>query len=77
LTESAVISYLSKSCQTVKQNKNNCLELLEQTYELLNAILIIHIKATEELSPTMLHHIGKFTEYVACLVQTVAMAQYY
>lgn len=38
---------------------------------MLNAILTIHIKATEELSPTMLHHIGKFTEYVACLVQTV------
>jgi hypothetical protein len=40
---------------------------MEQTYELLNAILIVHIESdTGELSPSVLTHIGKFTEYVAC-----------
>jgi hypothetical protein len=54
--------------QTVKQNKNNCTELLEQTYKLLNAILMAHVKTGGELPPSVLHHIGKFTEYVACPV---------
>ncbi|KAJ7892169.1 hypothetical protein B0H13DRAFT_1886907 [Mycena leptocephala] len=30
---------------TVRQNKNDCNELLEQTYELLNAILMVHINS--------------------------------
>jgi hypothetical protein len=42
---------------------------MEQTYELLNAILIVHIKSDTggELPPSVLTHIGNFTEYVACL----------
>ncbi|KAJ7920300.1 hypothetical protein B0H13DRAFT_2268267 [Mycena leptocephala] len=37
---------------------------MEQTYELLNAILIVHIKSDMggELPPSVLTHIGKFTE---------------
>ncbi|KAJ7841861.1 hypothetical protein B0H13DRAFT_1910051 [Mycena leptocephala] len=37
---------------------------MEQTYELLNAILIVHIKSDTggELPPSVLTHIGKFTE---------------
>jgi hypothetical protein len=56
--------------QTIKQNKNNCTELLEQTYKLLNAVLMVHIKSHTggELPPSVVNHIGKFTEYVTCLV---------
>ncbi|KAJ7799786.1 hypothetical protein B0H13DRAFT_1932952 [Mycena leptocephala] len=56
-----------QSWQTVKQNKNECSQLMEQTYELLNAILIVHIKSDTggALPPSVLNHIGKFTEYVA------------
>ncbi|KAJ7915956.1 hypothetical protein B0H13DRAFT_1871573 [Mycena leptocephala] len=55
---------LSKKVQTVRQNKNDCTQLLEQTYILLNAILTVHIKSETgvELSPSILTHIGKFTE---------------
>ncbi|KAJ6564575.1 hypothetical protein B0H19DRAFT_1068111 [Mycena capillaripes] len=50
--------------QTVKQHKNDCAQLMEQTHELLNAIIIAHIKSDTggELSPTLLRHVGKFTE---------------
>jgi hypothetical protein len=48
----------------IKQNKDECTQLLEQTYELLNAILMVHIKSETgpELPPSVLSHIGKFTE---------------
>ncbi|KAF7359663.1 hypothetical protein MVEN_00690400 [Mycena venus] len=55
---------LLKNIETVKQNKNNCVVLMEQTYELLNAIIILHIKSETggELPPITLKHIGNFTE---------------
>ncbi|KAJ7824281.1 hypothetical protein B0H13DRAFT_1919230 [Mycena leptocephala] len=55
---------LLKNMQAVKQNKNECTQLMEQTYELLNAILIVHIKSDTggELPPSVLTHIEKFTE---------------
>jgi hypothetical protein len=58
---------LNQPLQTVNQNKNECSQLMEQIYELLNAILIAHIKSDKgaELPPSVLTHIGKSTEYVA------------
>ncbi|KAJ7907812.1 hypothetical protein B0H13DRAFT_1879263 [Mycena leptocephala] len=55
---------LLKNMQTVRQNKNDCTQLLEQSYELLNAILMVHINSDTgvELPPSVLIHIGKFTE---------------
>ncbi|KAJ7907806.1 hypothetical protein B0H13DRAFT_1879258 [Mycena leptocephala] len=55
---------LLKNMQTVRRNKNDCAQLLEQTYELLNAILMVHINSPTggELPPSVLAHIGKFTE---------------
>ncbi|KAJ7914790.1 P-loop containing nucleoside triphosphate hydrolase protein [Mycena leptocephala] len=46
---------LLKNMQAVKQNKNECTQLMEQTYELLNAILIVHIKSDTggELPPRL------------------------
>ncbi|KAJ7914454.1 hypothetical protein B0H13DRAFT_1872983 [Mycena leptocephala] len=50
--------------ETIKQNKNICTELLEQTYKLLNAVLMVHVKSDTggELPPSVLSHIGKFME---------------
>ncbi|KAJ7896980.1 hypothetical protein B0H13DRAFT_1884747 [Mycena leptocephala] len=55
---------LLKNMEMVKQNKNECTQLLEQTYELLNTILMVHITSDMggELPPNVLKHIGKFTE---------------
>jgi hypothetical protein len=53
------------SIQTVKGNKNDCVQLMEQTDELLNAIIHFHIQSDTggELPPHVLNHIGNFTEY--------------
>ncbi|KAJ6779241.1 hypothetical protein DFH09DRAFT_1404937 [Mycena vulgaris] len=50
--------------QTVKQNKSDCAQLLEQTYGLLYAIVSLHMKPETgpDLSPSMLNHLGKFTD---------------
>ncbi|KAJ7800129.1 hypothetical protein B0H13DRAFT_1932770 [Mycena leptocephala] len=55
---------LLKKIQTIKQNKNDCTELLEDAYKLLNAVLMVHLRLDtgEALPPSMLSHIGKFTE---------------
>ncbi|KAJ6559409.1 hypothetical protein DFH09DRAFT_514520 [Mycena vulgaris] len=61
------ISNTSKSLltavQTVKQNKSDCTQLLEQTYGLLCAIVSLHTKAETglDLTPSMLKNLGKFT----------------
>ncbi|KAJ7620680.1 hypothetical protein DFH06DRAFT_1305933, partial [Mycena polygramma] len=53
-----------ESSQTIKQNKDECAHLLEQTHELLNAVLITYIKSDTgvDLAPTVLNQIGKFTQ---------------
>ncbi|KAJ7839758.1 hypothetical protein B0H13DRAFT_1911078 [Mycena leptocephala] len=55
---------LLKNVQTIKQNKNDCTELLEEAYELINAVLMVHLKSDTggALPPSMLSHIGKFTD---------------
>jgi hypothetical protein len=66
----AMTADLNELSQTIKQNKNICTELLEQTYKLLNAVLMVHVKSDTggELPPSVLSHVGKFMEYVACHV---------
>ncbi|KAJ7339154.1 P-loop containing nucleoside triphosphate hydrolase protein [Mycena albidolilacea] len=53
-----------KRNQTVRKNKKTSIDLMEQTHELLNAIIIHHIKSETGgvLPPRVLNHIGKFTE---------------
>jgi hypothetical protein len=60
---------LNQPPQTVRQNKTKCTQLMQETYQLINAILMVHIKSETgaELPPSVLTHIGKFTEYVAYL----------
>jgi hypothetical protein len=43
---------------------------MEQAHELLNAIIIVHLKSDTggELPPHVLKHIGLFTECLACLL---------
>ncbi|KAJ7839753.1 hypothetical protein B0H13DRAFT_1911075 [Mycena leptocephala] len=56
---------ISNTTQSLLQHiQNDCTELLEQTYQLLNAIMMVHIKSDTggELPPSVLNHIGKFTE---------------
>ncbi|KAJ7681015.1 hypothetical protein DFH06DRAFT_1290675 [Mycena polygramma] len=68
--------YLLKNIESLKQNPGECLNLLEQTYKLLNAILIAHIKSETggELPPSVLNHIWQFTETIH-KVQTFIEAQ--
>ncbi|KAJ7695810.1 hypothetical protein B0H16DRAFT_1842494 [Mycena metata] len=58
------IQSLLKLVQTIKQDKNECAELMEQTHELLNAIITTYIKSNTgaELPPSTLNQIVKFTE---------------
>ncbi|KAJ7839687.1 hypothetical protein B0H14DRAFT_3697416 [Mycena olivaceomarginata] len=59
-----------KNIETVKQNKDDCVELLEQTHKFLTVIIGLYIKSETGagLPPDVLHHIGKFTQYLACLI---------
>ncbi|KAJ7880165.1 P-loop containing nucleoside triphosphate hydrolase protein [Mycena leptocephala] len=55
---------LLKCIQTVKENKDDCSFLMEQAHELLNAVIIAHVKSDTgaELPPSVLNQIGIFTE---------------
>ncbi|KAJ7308748.1 hypothetical protein DFH08DRAFT_823777 [Mycena albidolilacea] len=55
---------LLKNIETVKKNKTTCVELMEQTHELLNTVIILHVKSEtgRVLPPSVLNQIGKFTE---------------
>ncbi|KAJ6556303.1 hypothetical protein B0H19DRAFT_1262384 [Mycena capillaripes] len=57
---------LLKYIQTVKQNKDECIHLMEETYQLLEVIICVHINSDTggELPPSTLNHIGNFTQYV-------------
>ncbi|KAJ7806230.1 hypothetical protein B0H14DRAFT_2610566 [Mycena olivaceomarginata] len=54
---------LLKNIQTINKHKEDCIQLLEQIHKLLDAIMILHIKADAELPIEVLDHVGKFTEY--------------
>ncbi|KAJ7712663.1 hypothetical protein B0H14DRAFT_3637647 [Mycena olivaceomarginata] len=62
--------------QAVKQNKDSCVQLMEQTYTLINAIIVVHGSATSGvLPPTILENIGKFTEHTLHKIHTFVEAQ--
>ncbi|KAJ7479550.1 hypothetical protein FB451DRAFT_1365343 [Mycena latifolia] len=50
--------------QHVKKNKEDCIQLLENVYQLLCAIVNLHITSETKgnLPPATLDHVGKFTE---------------
>ncbi|KAJ7764797.1 P-loop containing nucleoside triphosphate hydrolase protein, partial [Mycena metata] len=55
---------LLKMVQTIKQDKNECAELMEQTHVILNAIIGIYVKLDTglELPPSTLNEIANFTQ---------------
>ncbi|KAJ6460470.1 hypothetical protein C8R47DRAFT_1160868 [Mycena vitilis] len=55
---------LAKCIQTIKYNKNDCIQLLEQVYQLLTTITVLHIGSDNngELPPDVIHNVAKFTE---------------
>ncbi|KAJ7707936.1 P-loop containing nucleoside triphosphate hydrolase protein [Mycena metata] len=55
---------LLKLVQTIKQDKNECAELMEQTHNILNAIIGVYVKSDTgiELPPSTLHEIADFTQ---------------
>ncbi|KAJ6563944.1 hypothetical protein B0H19DRAFT_1067550 [Mycena capillaripes] len=56
--------FVAYSGQTVKQNKDDCCDLMERTHQLLHAIIALHMESDTggELSPTALNHIATFTQ---------------
>ncbi|KAJ7446964.1 hypothetical protein FB451DRAFT_1188474 [Mycena latifolia] len=55
---------LITAVQNVKKNKEDCSQLLENVYQLLCAIVNLHVKSETKgnLPPATLHHVGKFME---------------
>ncbi|KAJ6533566.1 hypothetical protein B0H19DRAFT_1080984 [Mycena capillaripes] len=55
---------LANTLQNVNRNKEDCIQLVEQTHGLLDAIITVHLdpKTGAELPPSVLSQIGKFTE---------------
>ncbi|KAJ7442413.1 hypothetical protein FB451DRAFT_1440110 [Mycena latifolia] len=64
--------------ESVRQNKNDCVQLMEQIHTLLYAIISLHVKSETEgvLSPEMLYHLGKFTETLHKIHTFVEAQQY-
>ncbi|KAJ7127465.1 hypothetical protein C8R43DRAFT_1028075 [Mycena crocata] len=50
--------------QSVKQNENECLQLMEQIHTVLYAIIDLHVDSDtgNDVPPILLKHIGQFTE---------------
>ncbi|KAJ7695872.1 hypothetical protein B0H16DRAFT_1706483 [Mycena metata] len=55
--------YISQK-NTIKQDKNECAELMEQTHNILNAIIGVYVKSDTgiELPPSTLNEIANFTQ---------------
>ncbi|KAJ6550860.1 P-loop containing nucleoside triphosphate hydrolase protein [Mycena vulgaris] len=54
---------LLSSVQTVKKNKNECIELMEKIHEVVYVVIDLHVKSGgEELPSTILNQMGEFTE---------------
>jgi hypothetical protein len=55
---------LTNTHQTIKKNKDVCVEMLEQIHQLLYAIIQVYITSNTEgeLTPKMLDNLGQFAE---------------
>ncbi|KAJ6538063.1 hypothetical protein B0H19DRAFT_1079138 [Mycena capillaripes] len=62
---------LLKNVQLIKKNKRDCIQLLQQAQELLDAVITAHIASNTagELPPDVLSRIGKFTEHILAFVE--------
>ncbi|KAF7362924.1 ATPase-AAA-core domain-containing protein [Mycena venus] len=61
---SNTVSSLLTAVQNVRQNKAECIGMMEHIHKLLYSIICLHISSDTgaELSPSNLQHLGKFTE---------------
>lgn len=55
----------NRESQNTKKNKDECIQLTENIHQVLFVIISLHIKSeiAGSLTPAILLHIGKFTEY--------------
>ncbi|KAJ6574255.1 hypothetical protein B0H19DRAFT_1063240 [Mycena capillaripes] len=55
---------LLNCAENIKRNKDDCIQLMEQTHLLLHAIITLHLKSDMggELPPSTLKHLGKLAE---------------
>ncbi|KAJ7458105.1 hypothetical protein FB451DRAFT_1508460 [Mycena latifolia] len=62
---------LITAVQNVKKNKEDCIQLLENVYQLLCAIVNLHINSESKgnLPPATLDHVGKFMEHIHTFVE--------
>ncbi|KAJ7873953.1 hypothetical protein B0H13DRAFT_1894777 [Mycena leptocephala] len=63
-TIQSVVKYIQIGILDCETNKDDCTSLLEQAHELLNAIIIVHVKSDTgvELPPSVLKQLMMFTE---------------
>ncbi|KAJ7610667.1 hypothetical protein DFH06DRAFT_1308663 [Mycena polygramma] len=63
-TTRSLVKTIESLSQIIKQNKETCIQLLQQTHELLNAILVTYVKSNTgaDLPPGVLGQMAKFTE---------------
>ncbi|KAF7346842.1 hypothetical protein MSAN_01823400 [Mycena sanguinolenta] len=63
---SNTVASLLELIQNVKQNKRECVQLLENINQVLYAIIELHVKSetTGSLPPEMTYHVGKFTKTI-------------
>ncbi|KAJ6470389.1 hypothetical protein C8R45DRAFT_937301 [Mycena sanguinolenta] len=68
---SNTVASLLKLVQNVKQNRKECAELLENVYQVLFAIIDLHIKseAAGSLSPVMTEHVGRFMKSIYIYIE--------
>ncbi|KAJ6556156.1 hypothetical protein B0H19DRAFT_1235442, partial [Mycena capillaripes] len=61
-TTQSLLQYL----RTVKQNKDECTQLMERTHQLLEAIIAVHVHSETggEFPPSILNSIGNFTRTI-------------
>ncbi|KAF8177120.1 hypothetical protein K438DRAFT_1978770 [Mycena galopus ATCC 62051] len=61
---SNTVEALVNLVKNVKRNKNECAQLMENTHQVLWAIVTLHVKSESvgSLSTSMLDNIGNFTE---------------
>jgi hypothetical protein len=59
---------LTRLLKTIKTNREDCTQMLEQVHGLLYGIIRLYMASETgaELSPNMLENLGKFTQCVPC-----------
>ena len=60
------VMVVTEQPQTIKKNKEDCVEMLEKIHQVLYAVIQVHITSNTggELTPKMLNNLGQFAEYL-------------